>query len=183
MHYKKCRPSHNITDLRFNPFTSRILLPQLFGSVWLVFIILHVCLTDFPVFNADSVDPDQMLHSVMSDQDIYCLPITVLGFSRLKWVNTTLYNISIRSRRCHNNLQDFYLDLLLFHFESLSIFWLLWKSNTLKPLLVGNMHPCKLHSCIWKDLIKLSLRIFHLLCVVFPNVYFQIFILLHCSWC
>ena len=36
--------------------------------------------------NADSVDPDQMLHSLMSDLGLHCLPITLLGVSGLKWV-------------------------------------------------------------------------------------------------
>ena len=35
---------------------------------------------------ANSEDPDQMLHSAASDLDLHCLPITLLGVSRLQWV-------------------------------------------------------------------------------------------------
>ena len=40
-------------------------------------LLLHVCFIEIPVFNANSADPDQMQH---------CLPVTLLGVSRLKWV-------------------------------------------------------------------------------------------------
>ena len=36
---------------------------------------------------AISGNPDQMLHSVVSDLGLHCLPITLLLVSRLKWVN------------------------------------------------------------------------------------------------
>ena len=36
---------------------------------------------------ANSGDPDQMLHSAASDLGLHCLPITLLGVSRLQWVN------------------------------------------------------------------------------------------------
>ena len=36
---------------------------------------------------ANSGDTDQMLHSVTSDLGLHCLQITLLGVSRLKWVN------------------------------------------------------------------------------------------------
>ena len=32
---------------------------------------------------ANSGDPDQLLHSAASDLGLYCLPITLLGVSRL----------------------------------------------------------------------------------------------------
>ena len=35
---------------------------------------------------ANSGDPDQTLHSVVSDLGLHCLPITLLGVSRLQWV-------------------------------------------------------------------------------------------------
>ena len=35
----------------------------------------------------NSGDTDQMLHSAASDLGLHCLPITILGVSRLKWVN------------------------------------------------------------------------------------------------
>ena len=36
---------------------------------------------------ANSVDPDQMPLSAASDLGLYCLPVTLLGVSRLQWVN------------------------------------------------------------------------------------------------
>ena len=36
---------------------------------------------------ANMGDPDQMPHSVASDLCLHCLPITLLGVSRLQWVN------------------------------------------------------------------------------------------------
>ena len=36
---------------------------------------------------AKSGDPDQTPRSAASDQDLHCLPITLLGISRLQWVN------------------------------------------------------------------------------------------------
>ena len=37
---------------------------------------------------ANSEDPDQMPQNVASDLGLHCLPITLLGVSRLQWVNT-----------------------------------------------------------------------------------------------
>ena len=37
---------------------------------------------EIPVFNANSVDPDQTLHSAASDLGLHCLPITLFGVSR-----------------------------------------------------------------------------------------------------
>ena len=39
----------------------------------------------------NSEDPDQMPHSVVSDLGLHCLPITLLGVSRLQWVNDKLH--------------------------------------------------------------------------------------------
>ena len=44
-----------------------------------------------PVFNANSVDPDQMLRSAASDLGPHFLPINILGVSRLKWVYSLPY--------------------------------------------------------------------------------------------
>ena len=35
---------------------------------------------------ANSGDPDQILHSAASDLALHCMPITLLGVSRLQWV-------------------------------------------------------------------------------------------------
>ena len=39
-----------------------------------------------PVVNANSVDPDQMPHSVASDLGLHCLPVSHLWDARHKWV-------------------------------------------------------------------------------------------------
>ena len=39
---------------------------------------------------ANSGSPDQMLHSEASDVGLHCLPNTLLGISRLKWVKSTV---------------------------------------------------------------------------------------------
>ena len=38
------------------------------------------------VFFANSEDPDQTPHSAASDLGLHCLPITLLGVSRIQWV-------------------------------------------------------------------------------------------------
>ena len=38
--------------------------------------------------NANSVDPDQTLHSAASDLGLYCLQMSLLWDTRLKWINT-----------------------------------------------------------------------------------------------
>ena len=40
---------------------------------------------------ANSGDPDQTPHSAASDLGLLCLPITLLGVSRLQWVNSTTF--------------------------------------------------------------------------------------------
>ena len=39
---------------------------------------------------ANSGDPDQMQCSAASDLDLHCLPITLLGISRLQWIKECL---------------------------------------------------------------------------------------------
>ena len=38
---------------------------------------------------ANSGDPDQMLHSAVSDLGLHCLPATRLGVSSLQWVKSS----------------------------------------------------------------------------------------------
>ena len=45
---------------------------------------------EIPVFNANSVDPDQTPRSAASDLGLHCLPITLLPDSRLEWVNPVI---------------------------------------------------------------------------------------------
>ena len=56
-------------------------------SVWLVLLSYFV---EIPELNANSVDPDQMPHSVASDLGLHCLPMSLLWDARLKWVNEQL---------------------------------------------------------------------------------------------
>ena len=49
--------------------------PVSFYQYFVLYKFLH--------YNAKSVDPDQLLHSVATDLGLHCLTITLLGFSRL----------------------------------------------------------------------------------------------------
>ena len=65
------------------------MLPQLFEQVHFqlkvsdYFVILP-CLKQIPVFNANSVDPDQTPHSAASDPGLYCLALSILWNARHK---------------------------------------------------------------------------------------------------
>ena len=48
------------------------------------YFLLLPCFTEITVFNANRVDPDQMPHSVASDLDLHCLPISLLWDARHK---------------------------------------------------------------------------------------------------
>ena len=50
------------------------------------YFILLLCFIEIPTFNANSVDPDQMLHSPASDLALHCLPLTIFWVSRLKFI-------------------------------------------------------------------------------------------------
>ena len=52
---------------------------------------------DIPVFTANSVDPDQMPHSVASDLGLHCLPMSLLWDVRHKWVIQGTYTTSVTS--------------------------------------------------------------------------------------
>ena len=54
------------------------------------FLIL-LCFIEIPVFNANSVDPDQTPRSAASDQGLHCLPMFLLLDARFKWVNIALF--------------------------------------------------------------------------------------------
>ena len=40
-------------------------------------------------------DPDQMPHSVVSDLDLHCLPLTLLEISRLQWVKNSVLSVAM----------------------------------------------------------------------------------------
>ena len=42
---------------------------------------------EIPVFNANSVDPDQMPDFVASNLGLHCLPVSLLWDAMHKWVN------------------------------------------------------------------------------------------------
>ena len=46
-------------------------------------------------FNANSVDPDQTPHFVVSDLGPHCLPMSLLWDTRLKWVKIFIITLSI----------------------------------------------------------------------------------------
>ena len=46
---------------------------------------------EIPVFNANSVDPDQTPHYVASDLGLYCLQRFHLWDAKLKWVNIEMH--------------------------------------------------------------------------------------------
>ena len=48
--------------------------------------LLCPCLTENPVFNANSEDPDQTPRSAASDMGLHCLSVSLLWDARLKWV-------------------------------------------------------------------------------------------------
>ena len=47
----------------------------------------------------DSGDPDQMSHFAASDLGMHCLPITLLGFSRVQWVKQCTFISSFTASR------------------------------------------------------------------------------------
>ena len=53
-------------------------------DVWLVFILSYFVAVS--VLYANSVNPDQTLHSAPSDLGIHCFPTSLLGDARHKWV-------------------------------------------------------------------------------------------------
>ena len=45
----------------------------------------------------NSVDPDKTPHSAASDLGLHCLPVSLLGNARHKWVNVLLHQILYHS--------------------------------------------------------------------------------------
>ena len=62
---------------------------------------------------ANSGDPDQMPHSAASDLGLYCLPVTLLGISRLKRVDHyNLYCYTFITRTYPGNVLLYFLFFL-----------------------------------------------------------------------
>ena len=55
---------------------------------------------------ANSEDPDQTPRSAASDLDLHCLPITLLGISRLQWLNQ-FYSREIIPSHCFSSINHF----------------------------------------------------------------------------
>ena len=64
--------------------------------------LLLPCFIEMPVFTTNSVDPDQMPRSTASDLGLHCLPMSLLGDTRHKWVN--IYSKTSLSRMYDSNL-------------------------------------------------------------------------------
>ena len=78
---------------RVNPFTSSGLFchNSLDGSVSNSRVFLSLlCFIEIPVLNANSVDPNQKLHSAASDLSLHRLPVALWWVSQLKWVQEKL---------------------------------------------------------------------------------------------
>ena len=80
----------------FNPFMPNGLL-YLHSSDWYIsnirgvwLVLLLPCFIQIPVFNANSVDPNQTPHTAASDLGLQFLPMSHLWDARLKWVNRLL---------------------------------------------------------------------------------------------
>ena len=54
-------------------------------GIWLVFLL--PCFIATPVYNANSVDPDQMPHYAASYLGLHCLPMSLLRDAGHEWVN------------------------------------------------------------------------------------------------
>ena len=72
---KQCRPTSS------GPFYHNSLDWSISNSRESGKLFLLLCFIEIPVFNANSVDPDQMLSSAASDMGLHSLPIALLGFS------------------------------------------------------------------------------------------------------
>ena len=65
-------------------------------GVWLD--LLLPCFIKTPVFNANSVDPDQMPHSAVYDLILHCLPVSFLWDTRHNPVSFLYKSIAVRYR-------------------------------------------------------------------------------------
>ena len=90
-----------VSENQLNPFKlSGLSLQKCLDLLFLV-SLYNYCFTEIPVFNANSVDPDQMLHSVMSDLGLNYLPVTFLEVPRLKWVKDFMISAQGQGRIIH----------------------------------------------------------------------------------
>ena len=75
-----------------NPFMPNRTFSPLWTGAFLIegmsVFLLFPCFVEIPVFNANSVDPDQT--SVVSDLGLYCLQMFPRRDVKFKWVNSQL---------------------------------------------------------------------------------------------
>ena len=90
------RANHGCSRRHFNPFIPSGIFylslwtgPFLTKGVCFAFLVLS-CFTEISVFNANSVDPNQMPCCAASDLDLHCLPMSPLWDIRHKRVNFVL---------------------------------------------------------------------------------------------
>ena len=80
----------NMNSICFNPFMPNGLFYLKSLDMFISYVggsgkfLLLPCFVGISELNANSIDPDQMLHS---DLGLHCLPISLLWDARLKWVN------------------------------------------------------------------------------------------------
>ena len=67
---------HRVDSSTTNSLDQSISNSRLFGQ-----FLLLLCFLEIPVYNANSVDPDQMPHVAATDLGLHCLPITLMGVS------------------------------------------------------------------------------------------------------
>ena len=80
---------------------------------------------------ANSGDPDQMPCSAVSDWGLHCLSITVLGVSRLQWVNQNgfLTRAGHHQKKCIAILSRYQVyDTILYH-DTLTLLVFLYLSQ------------------------------------------------------
>ena len=106
-------------------------------------VIITIVYIEIPVVNANIVDSDQTPHSEASDLGLQCLPITLLGVSRLKrvnkvrkesrkWLCCLISNMFVTHTEKNNNKQtkinletikgSNYTTIILLHYHSMGEF-------------------------------------------------------------
>ena len=80
-----CRVDPSILTLWTGPFPVNVVS----GYFLLLLLSFYI---GIPVFNANSVDPDQRPRFTASDLGLHCFPVSILRDARLKWVNPFMPN-------------------------------------------------------------------------------------------
>ena len=101
----ECQVNNNVYFLNLLPIVDWIDFPTLYiGRVHSHFQIRSAMRFDLDIprekwlmakIFANSGEPDQTPHNAASDLGLHCLPITLLGVSRLQWVRSSVKDTSI----------------------------------------------------------------------------------------